>query len=363
MKCGILTFSFAYNYGALLQAMSLKSFLEKKGCETNVISYAPKQILNGYSLNPFVGSWSIKSVVFNLLHLPFRVLQYRLFDQFVWRLHEGRRIFSNIEKLSDIEQEYDALIVGSDQVWNDSITGVSEVYYLPNVGDKILKISYAACFGKKNLSDYQKKCISKYLPDFSSLSLREEDGKEDLETCLKRKIKIVLDPVFLTNKEEWAEISNNSRIRALKRKYLLYYSLSFCTELANQANEIAKKLNLSILSIHPTAKRYKVKGKQLFNVGPYEFLWLIKNAEIICTDSFHATAFSVIFKKKLVHIIKKDRESRVESLLNRINAYEITSAQEKRGEIMDFSMIDNKKLDSLIEESKMYLHDALNLKG
>lgn len=360
MRCGILTFSFAYNYGALLQALSLKRFLEKKGKETDVVSFAPKHILRGYSLNPFVGKWSIKSIVYNFLRMPFRIRQYKRFDTFIEELHGGKKIFSDEETLFNAEKKYDALVVGSDQVWNDSITGESEVYYLPNPSKGVLKISYAASFGKKKLSEFQKQMCAKHLSSFSSLSLREEDGLEDLLKLSGKNVKIVLDPVFLTDKQEWTQLSSNSKLtnEDLAEKYILFYSLSFDLKLVELANEISEKLKLRIISIHPTAKKTHVKGKQLFNVGPYEFLSLMKNAEVVCTDSFHATAFSVIFNKKFLHIARQERESRVESLLRRLNAYSNQYKECGLGNIIDFANVDKKLIDELIGESKAYLLDA-----
>ena len=357
MKCGVLTFSFAYNYGALLQAKSLKNFIEKNGHEANIISYAPKHTLCGYSLNPFVGTLSIKSIVYNFLRLPFRFFQYKRFDEFICDLHGGEKIFSDDDTLYNVEKKYDALVVGSDQVWNDSITGTSDAYFFPKEMKNVLKISYAASFGKKELSSFQEKCVEKYLSKFYSLSLREEDGMEKLVTLTQKDVKIVLDPVFLSNDREWNLMSGKSRLK-LNERYILFYSLSSNLNLVNLVNKISEELKIGIISIHPTAKKSHINGKQLFNVGPYEFLKLIKDAEIVCTDSFHATAFSVIFKKKFAHIVKRNNESRVESLLSRLNAY--SCLEKGMNNIIDFANIDEKILNRLIDESKTYLQGALS---
>lgn len=359
MKCGILTFSFAYNYGALLQAASLKNFLKKQGHQTDLICYAPKHLLEGYSLNPFAGKWSVKSVVYNFLRFPFRFFQYKRFDEFIWSLHNEKKVFCDIETLYNVEKKYDALIVGSDQVWNDSITRKSDEYYLPIQKKNVLKISYAASFGKKRLSAFQEGCSIKYLSDFSSLSLREEDGMKNLLELTGKDVKIVMDPVFLSDEQDWIQLSEKSKLK-LKEKYILFYSLSSDLKLVELANKISDDLKIEVVSIHPTARKSRVKGKQLFNVGPYEFLELVKNAEIVCTDSFHATAFSVIFKKKFAHVVKQNNESRVESLLCRLKAYSCLYEKSSLENIIDFAAVDESLLNGLIDESKAYLLDALS---
>jgi len=310
-----------------------------------------------------VGAKSAKSIVSRLLRMPYKICQYHIFNDFISTLYGGKKIFSDRDTLVRVENKYDAIIVGSDQVWNDSITGASDEYYLPKLRNDTLKISYAASFGKKELSVYQKDCISRYLPSFLALSIREEDGCDDIKGIIKKDAQIVLDPVFLTSKQDWMVQCSKSRRKEPEEKYMLFYSLSFDPELIRFANKIAAEQNLKIYSIHPTAMKCRVNGTQLFNVGPYEFLSLIKNAEIVCTDSFHATAFSVIFEKKYGHIRKYDKESRVESLLHRLNAYKNAEKLNASNVIMDLSDVDKLNLDELVKNSKDFLLNALSRKS
>ena len=352
MKCGILTFHFAHNYGACLQCYALKKYLESNAVQVGIINFVPDNVKDVYEINPFLKPIHPKYMLKRILAYPRRLKQYKIFSQFISR--EFKCTYSG--NRTDYEKElldYDILICGSDQIWNNDITGNITEYYFDMQLSKAKKVSYAASFGKSKLDDFQIQCIKRYLNQFEDISLRENDGMEDLQKNCSLIPSIVLDPVFLLDSIEWDAIANKSV--TTPEKYILYYSLKDNDELVIKTEELSEKLGLKILSIHPTCKKQRIHSKQLYNVGPFEFLTLLKNASIISTNSFHATAFSIIFGKTYFHIKDSGKENRIEYLLNKVKAYKTINSYG----LLDFSKLDRKILSLYIQESKNYLRNCL----
>lgn len=344
MKSGILTFHFAHNYGAVLQAYALKYYLNSIGRQAKIISFVPLKLQNEYSLNPFARKASLKNTIKRWIRIPLRVRQYRLFDDFI----------KNVLLGEDDEEEYSEVFFGSDQIWNESITGEIENYYGLGISKKAKWIAYAASFGTNQLSDFQKNCVKKYIPSFDQVSLRESDVISEVSQLSGKDVISVLDPVFLLNEETWDEFSKKAK--GAEKNYILYYALRNDQKLIEQTESIAKKLKCKIICIHPTCNDLKTKWIQLYNVGPYEFVKLIKNATLVSTNSFHAIAFSIIFGKKVVYKSYSNTESRIPSILKicgLLNQYgpEVCT--------FDFSQINRENLEKEKEKSYRFIQRAL----
>ncbi len=121
-----------------------------------------------------------------------------------------------------------------------------------------------------------------------------------------------------------------------------------------QTRKLSVQTNCTVLCIHPTCSNLHVGWKQLHTVGPYEFVSLIKNAESIATNSFHAIAFSIIFEKKTLYKSFSKTDNRVESLLKSLNASHLN----KNG-LYDFSAKDERNIENYLNESKKFLMNAL----
>lgn len=356
MKCVILTFHDVNNYGAVLQAYSLKRHLEEMGNSVVFADAKPDKIKEVYRFNPFRRPFGIKIFARRMITYFFPQLRETISFRCFLRRNMGKTIRADMESFRSIGTE--AVIIGSDQVWNDNITGETDVYYLPWLDSSIRKISYAASFGKKVLSDYQKKCISENMDSFYAVSLREPAFIQDIEQLSQKKAVTVVDPVLLNNRNFWTKAAENSKVHPKAESYILYYSLSGDKELVSVAEELSRKLGKKIISIHPTGVKQTVSGKQLYNAGPAEFLYLIKNAAMVVTDSFHGTAFSLIFGKKYYHNVSI-ADLRVEWLLNNVGVYDNCKEECQGTEILDLSRADNERLESLIRSSAVFLETAL----
>lgn len=341
MNCGILTFYFAHNYGAVLQAFALQNYISKLGYNSFVIDSYPDKLKKEYSLNPFYNAKTIRQILRNCKIIPRRMKQYFAFERF---------INSNF----NVADTYlDAIVCGSDQIWNEKITGETALYYGANYKNCPLKISYAASFGSSELTPFEKKCIKEYLTHFKAISLREKDCLIDIYKLTGQNAKVVLDPVFLLDFNFWNDFANKSKLK-LNKRYILYYSLKEDCELVAQTMKLSKQFNCTVLCIHPTCSDLHVNWKQLHNVGPYEFVSLIKNAEAIATNSFHAVAFSIIFGKIAFYKAFLDRDNRVRSLLELFGFLSVDGKN-----LYDFSTKNVDLIESRLSESKQFLIDAL----
>ena len=360
MKIGILTFCFAHNYGAVLQANALKNYIESLDSSNKVtmINYVPKKIAHIYSLNPLMQSKSILSIIRNCLQLPKRFKQYFIFENYIKKLTDNNSKITDHNTLAIELEGFDILVCGSDQIWNTKITGDVTDYFFDSLNSKAVRIAYAASFGNNKLTDYQKVVIAKYLPNFKGVSLREEDGLQVVQSFIKNPVSIVVDPVFLQNRDYW-DVESEKSLFKTEKNYILFYTLKSNPKLIEQAELLSKQMNVEIYVIHPTCARAKVNGKTLTGIGPCEFLWLIKNATCVCTDSFHATAFSLIFQKKYFHVKNNGKESRVESILERLNCYD--SCQDRVGtiDILDFKGLNPNLLNEHVASSKEFLKSCL----
>lgn len=351
MKNAILTFQFAHNYGALLQAYALKQYLHIQGFETNIAPYYPKWAQSEYAISPFAKGISLKRRVRLALQYERRKKQGRLFNSFISKELNTGESFSSEEELKIWLEKYDCVICGSDQIWNDNITGDNAAYYAG--GCRLKKVSYAASLGTVNLTETQEKNIIKYLPSFSAISVREPGSAIAIDKILHRKVEVVMDPVFLLSRDEWHELS---KAVSIDKNYLLLYFLQENEELLKYAKKYAEEHNLKIYEVHPTLAAKHSSCKQLNDIGPKEFLWLIENAACVCTNSFHATAFSTIFRKKLLHIPNSKSPERTISLLARIG---IKLKKKNELPLYDINLYNDINLTREIEKSKKFLTTAL----
>lgn len=187
--------------------------------------------------------------------------------------------------------EYDLYIAGSDQIWNPRCIDFDEAYLLSFVKDKSTCISYGPSIAIHDISPY-KELFFNTLKDYKSISVREEDGAKLIEELVGRQISKVLDPVFLLSKEEWDEILEEA---SLKKPYILCYFIGDIPNMRRFAKKMRKELNLDLVVIVMNLRDELYLNKKRYDAGPLDFIALIKNASYVCTNSYHAVLFSIIY--------------------------------------------------------------------
>lgn len=305
---GLLTLdSRIYNYGGFLQEMALQDAINSLGYECEIIDYEVSQEFNTFSLKRGIKNFSFDKIKKKLTKEKTILLsdsvsdlitkRKRAFDKY--RAHN--LVLSKKMSYSDlhsIDLNYEQLVCGSDQIWNPDYN--IPAFFL-NFGRKdCRKIIYAASIGKDYLSRYQEKIYSKLLevPDY--ISVREDSARKLISGITEKNVELVLDPTLLHQQEYWVKKADDSSLN--HKNYIFCYFLNLTDEKVKSANEFARRNNCEIIAIpylHNEMEEYseKLEGKLLSEVNPADFLNLIRNAEAVITDSFHATVFSIIFQK------------------------------------------------------------------
>ena len=198
-------------------------------------------------------------------------------------------------------KKYSAVITGSDQLWSPA--GLPTNYYnLMFVPDDTLKISIASSFGVKEIPWYQKKRTVQYLNRIEYISMRENRGSEIVKELTGRDVPTILDPVFFLSKNEWLERIPNKR--EINEPYIFAYFLGATQEYRNAVKKLARDKGMKVVALRHM-DQYVEEDENFGDFAPYDvsperFLNLLRNAEYVCTDSFHGTAFSILNEKQFV---------------------------------------------------------------
>lgn len=306
MRVGILTFHRAHNYGAMLQAYGLKKTCEKLGADTSVIDYAPEYIDKQYRYFKFTGN--IRRILLNIYNLRGNCAKKKFFEAF-------KNNFMNLRPF-ETNEKFDIILYGSDQIWNPNIkNGFDKVYFGYHNIPVVQNVAYAASIGKSQFSKDELKQFSKIAQKLDRISVREETARDILQSVVKKKIEVVLDPTLLLSAEEWTDIAMEPNISGA---YILVYEVNIIPQTMEIAISLSKKLDIPIVEITYNKTKLHYKHRVLNNVGPREFIGLFKNASYIITSSFHGTAFSIIFRKNFYTVVHRAYGSRMQDLLNKI---------------------------------------------
>lgn len=257
-------------------------------------------------------------------------------------------------------------LVGSDQLWNLRANDFDWSYFL-EFADNEKKISYAASFGPKKMvwSDEEKARVKNALEKYDSISVREEGSKANVEEILNKEVPIHMDPTILLDKKEWNDIMPKEKI--YDGKYILYYSLGQNREHIDLVKKISKLLKMPVVTTRYAGRRELFSGfKQIYDVGPVEFLNLIKNAELVISSSFHGTIFSTLFEVPFF-AINGIKDYRISTLLKKLDLQERSIDIENYNEkCFKYKKINfDKARDELEKERKKsteYLMKALDIK-
>lgn len=209
------------------------------------------------------------------------------------------------QKLNDKElaAAYDVFVIGSDQVWNPDFSFTSEAEYLPQV-PKNRKIAYAASFGVSEIAE-DKERTAQLLNDIAFISVRETAGAKIVYKLTGRNVPVVLDPTMLLEASYWTSIERKPYLEIPASGYCLKYVLGDDVN-SRRIENLAFSKKLTVIDL----------TDESLPVGPAEFVWLIHHASLVCTDSFHATAFSILFEKPFVIF---ERQSQDEDMSSRFD--------------------------------------------
>ena len=373
MKIGVITTQYASNYGALLQTYALQRYLnETLKLNSEVLAYYPIHYKEYWRLLTPINS--VKNFALYIISCltPWRLLgknkRFKKMKEFVnKKIPCSRPYYSKNEIEKDI-CPYDALICGSDQIWNVSRhKELQDVWFLGIDGkgwENVRRIAYAPSVADPIPEKMQFK-VKERLNKFSAVSLRESSDIPQVSKLYSGKVYHVCDPVFLLSESMWRSIEKKITI---SEPYILCYFLNPSKEAVDIVRKVKKMTGLKVVQLDINDLNKVPTDIDILDASPEEFLGYIDNAEYVITNSFHCTAFSVIFQKNLLVVKKKTANSRMESLLekigqlSRIVSLEDVNKMSEKDLIVDYS---SKKdgFDRFIVESKQYLSNSLGVEN
>lgn len=325
MDIKLITYSRTRNYGGILQAYGLFRYLQLQGHKVSFIDYIPRRCNIG-NKKEFVNEATSKSKIwgmnpvtkwlFSITRYPAMKRDFVPFLSFMDERAEFTRAYYSEEDLEKDIPTADIYITGSDQVWNSQFTTGNKLdlpFYLPFVKSG-KRISYASSFGKETIPEEHKDDVKRNIGRYSFVSVREQSGQKILSD-LGIESALVVDPTILCPVSEWEKIAS----RQLSYNYILMYQVTFNRDIYEIAKAIADKLDkkLICISLDTKDKRHVKEG---LVVAPSIEDWLsyIKYADGVITDSFHASVFSILFKRQFIvnSGTRKGMSTRILNLLN-----------------------------------------------
>lgn len=359
MKIRIITFHTPKNYGAVLQAFSLMSYLKKGNEDVKIIDYNTPHLRSRYRVIPRVKT--LKGIIKTILLSPTYVQKKKKFNKFNIFINTKLDLTKRFETTLALYQEKwdaDVFITGSDQVFNPGrIEEERKAFFLDFVPHNVRRLSYAGSFGVKEISEDRKKEIKTYLEKFDEISVRELSGQKLVKNITGREVEVVLDPVFLNSVDFWRK--QEIEYRKHYKNYIFYYRLMHNKESDALAEKIAESRGLPLVVITEDECRMHTKAV-LRDVGPGEFLYFIDHADFIVTDSFHGVAFSLIFQKQFIFSDEnKLLNDRGLALLDIVGIREIAySKTYDFSNKINYEQV-NEKINIAIKASKSYLKKAI----
>lgn len=386
-KVGIVSCYFMKNYGSMLQAYATQKILDDfgiqneticiKGLETEIKSRKMK-----YFISKIGDLDTVKNKFIVVKHCVCRKMNVngfkdkmqkrsQAFDKFLPLFHVSKE-YSSFNELKKAAANYSAVVVGSDQLWLPS--NIAADYYTLNwIPEEINKISYATSFGVSSLEPKFQKLAKTFLIRVNHLSVREQSGQKLIKEVAGIDAKIVCDPTLLFTEEEWMGIQTKESL--IQGKFIFCYFIGNNPDQREFVMRLKKITGYKIVALKHIDEYIKsdeeFADEAPYDVTPGDFINLIRNAEYVCTDSFHGSVFSILNRKKFFTFKrfkpgrKVSTNSRLDSLFDLLGLQErflcSDADVEKCMEMeIDYNIV-HEKLELFREESKKFLFDSLNI--
>lgn len=305
-RVGIMTFHFVPNYGAIWQVWALQRFLELHGYDATVIDYRPRHVIDGgrFWVPTSLARLRANVIIAYQRYCAIRNLfgrrrvvreHFRDFERHWLRLTPRR--YATLSELRKDPPQADALVCGSDQIWNPSPQfGFDDAYFLDFGSDGVRRISYAASFGRSQIESESAVRLKSLMARLDAISVREASGIEILKTAgFDGGVTHVLDPTLLLDGDEYPR----SPPALAQQPYIFSYVLRGSGGLAALQRQVAHEAALPVyapLNMH--------HGKRTADIEvlstPEEWQGYIRGAAYVLTNSFHGTVFSILHRRQFL---------------------------------------------------------------
>jgi len=380
------------NYGTSLQGYAMIRKIQEFGYDVEVIEYVKRlSVLDKikYAVNALrAGELKVLKKKIKEKNIPEENTEYgkglRQRTQAV-DAYKAKKLIPLFHKyvgykaLHEGSKSYNVVVVGSDQVWTP-LSLPNRFFNLLFVDDSVRRIAYASSFGVSEIPDFQKTATGRYLDRFYRIGVREQRGKELVESLSHQKAQVVADPTLLLTRKEWeqeideviSESTQTNKKRAEGVPYIFCYLISPNVEARVQVRKLSEKTGLPIITIRHMEQYREIDecigDEAPYNVDPNDFVRYVSKAAYVCTDSFHCTVFSILFHRKFMTFYRtsnKDRtnrNSRIDSLFevlgvsrNHIYSRDLDKIEDP----IDWERIDD-NLSKLRLQSISFLEKALS---
>ena len=310
-KVGVITLHNSPNYGSCLQTYATQVVLTRVGANAEIIDYYRKDAIPENEVDRALNGQLVKKMpifkvpgVKQIAKIPVSRMVARRrapLDEFRHsRLALTERPYYSAEELDSNPPVADIYCTGSDQVWNSIWNnGFDRAFYLSFAPEGKRKIAYAASIGKANLEDWEAEPMRKALSSYSCISVREQEAADLLESIGVHGAVPVIDPTLMLNRDDWEEIADGW---VSPEPYILVYQLNRNAEFDSYVQKVAKKTGLKVMRIAYGVHEKRSGENAVVCPSVGRFLSLFLGAEIVITDSFHGTAYSVNLGKKFVTV-------------------------------------------------------------
>ena len=319
MKIGFITISDNTNLGNRLQCFAVYKVLSAYGECTNIINYHP---------GPYYKQTFLIKLIRESLLLFKRILRFLLKHNEWKKIKERKKNFNlfnknipviyklNPKNMGIINDYYDFVGTGSDQVWNPKFSRVGMFYNMLGFIADGKKFAISPSIAIDKLDEIEEQEFKKYLSSFRYLSCREKDGSTLLELLLQKKCETLIDPTMLLSMNDWRKVEKPIN-NIPKHEFVLVYFLGGKTdEVVSFISQVSTRYGLDVVDIYE-------KNSSFYSVGPSEFLYLIDRCKVVITDSFHGVVFANIFKKPFRQFSRKGSKysmnSRLDNLYDTLN--------------------------------------------
>ncbi len=367
----IVTLYGEYNIGNKLQNYAVEYLMNKAGCKPVTMVTTMYQPL----------SKRIKNLlIFALLFMPInkdrRITERRMMRKRVRKIEAFSKEYLHYSKyfdyrdkkvLANLNKEYDLFITGSDQVWGSFIDEDPDAfnYFFLMFADREKRGSIAPSLGRYVVKEDMQEAYAIALKEIRWLSCREKGMQQLIEKLSERKPQLLLDPTMCIPVEEWRRISRVPEYNVPK-KYILDYRLGTDKDRTDRiVEDISAKSGFDVVNIYDT----RMKNVIFEKTGPAEFLWLIDNASLVVTDSFHGCVFSILFNKNFVCIDRTETSKsvnmndRLDTLLTRFNLCDRLYGQKVLDSLLDTNHQNtNKIIEIEAEKTEKYVMEMIERK-
>lgn len=385
-KVGIVSCYFQPNYGSMLQAYATQMALDKLGYENETIDISgfSGEIKKAKFLYFAKASISSKILLTKLGRAKAAVIQKlrkteytdniftrnKAFKRFEKNYFRMSPIYSSKRELSSKCVKYQAVLVGSDQLWLPG--NIAADYYTLNfVPQNVNSIAYATSFGQSSLPKDSTKLAKIFLSKIKHIGVREESGAKLIKNITGRNVPVVCDPTLLFDGDDWMSIQDEKPL--VDGEYIFVYFLGSNEVHRDFVQRLKKETGLKVVCLPHIDEFVKTDEDcsdiRLYDIDPGQFLNLIRNAKYVCTDSFHCSVFSIQYKKdfftfkRFANRNKQSTNSRLDTLfkLSGIRGRLLEGNEEIQRILAvktDYKIVDE-RMKNIREQSYCYLTRAL----